>query len=622
MRGLAAWTPQVVKAAVGVAVFVTFVAMQETQPRFGGAYSTLDARRQHLVDDWVARFAEATGKKIEPAAFYDGIVRLSTKTTFEAITHALMTTALTDASGSQLGDALALIEHADGVRGKVLGAAGDRQFRMYVRLTDGAVDTLARSKQFKRRADNTVFHKGYPINFRGQGGPPSIQVSVALDRRRADVDVDYRASSFPVAMFNGHLSASNSDVRAGNNYDRHTATWTGLQNWWRSFFGVNLPKDEDVQASDANDSGTPRLGNKAVELMTEDFLKAWLLEGDIKAALGYISPRALACLAEDSDEPSTFDRGMAPFVLAHRLKAAHDAVGHHNSLDGLTVGVRLTTPGLRPVNQPHHARFVIYQVPDDVAATFECENQTSPGGPQRASRQYGNYAGATFYVKGPQSPTSVALLWGRDGGYWRIVSWQSEPEGHDDSMPDAAPPAVDAPSRIAADASFVQAAHGFLDSWLVRKDYDAAFSYLSPKAYACYDLVRPPDQPAATSLEDAGRKIRAALERSGSEIGQVGSLDDVILASEPVHPAVRVMEHRYSRTFTLASVPNALADAADCAARSRNEQFTGQEPLEYGRGFGLSMRMRTRAGDPPVLRMLWARENGAWRITAYDVEIP
>jgi hypothetical protein len=34
------------------------------------------------------------------------------------------------------------------------------------------------------------------------------------------------------------------------------------------------------------------------------------------------------------------------------------------------------------------------------------------------------------------------------------------------------------------------------------------------------------------------------------------------------------------------------------------------------------MSFRTRIGEPPVLRMLLAKENDAWRITAYDVENP
>lgn len=622
MRSVGSLFRTSITATVIVTALAAVVATQETQPRFGGSYSALDARRQRFVDDWAARFTEVTGRKIEPAALYDNVVKLSTKTTFEAITNALMNTALTDASGNSLGDAMALVERVEGVRGKVLGAAGDQQFRMYVLLKADALDILARSQQFKRAADNTVYYKGYPINYRGQGGPPSIQMSTAIDHRHADIDVDYRSSSFPVALFNGHLTASNSDVGAGNNYDRHTARWTGLQNWWRNFFGINLPSSDDVRKGEPGEFGVPRIGKKRVEAMTEDFLKAWLLDGDIKNALNYISPRAFACLSEDRDDLPSFDRGMAPFVLAHRLKSAHDALGPRTSLEGLVVGVRLTTSGLRLVEQPHHAQFVVYAVPDDIAAAFDCESQYSLGGRDSARRAYGNYFGATFYIKGPRLPTSLALLWQQDGGYWRIVSWQTEPEGESD-MPDSAPPPVAAPLRIDADAGLVQAAHQFLESWLIRKDYNTAFSYVSPKAYACYDLVRGPDQPASTSLDDAGSKIRAGLEKSGSEIGKVRNLEVVLRAAEPFHPAVRIMDHRYARSFSLSSIPNALAAAVDCSARSRGTPLPQEDPApEYGTAFEMTVRLRTRAGDPPVLRTMWMKEGGVWRITVYAVEVP
>ena len=150
-----------------------------------------------------------------------------------------MTTRLTDASGASLGDGLAIVEHVDMLRGEVADAPGDRQFRMYVRLVRDAVQTLGRSQEFKRGVDNAVYHKAYPMNYRGRGGVPSVQVSIALDGRHADIDVDYRSSSFPLGLFNGHLTASNSDVRAGNNYDRHINRWTGFQNWWRSFFAFS-----------------------------------------------------------------------------------------------------------------------------------------------------------------------------------------------------------------------------------------------------------------------------------------------------------------------------------------------------------------------------------------------
>lgn len=596
---------------------------QQAPGPFGGAYSDLDSRRQRLIDNWVARFNEVTGQNVEAGAFYDTFVKFSTKTTFDAVTNALMTTPLTDASGERFGDALDIVERVEAVQGHIPGASADHQFRMYVGLKESALDMLERSQEFKRGVDNTVYHRGYPISYRQQGGTPSIQVSIATDSRRADVDVDYRSSGFPVALFNGHLTSSNSDVRAGDNYDRHTNRWAGFQNWWRGFFGIRLKGDPDEGIDDRSQGipREPRAGRKNIDEMMHDFLTAWLVEGDVMAAMGYVSDRAYACLAEDRDDPLSFDRGMAPFQLLTRLKAAHDALGEHDSLEGLTIGVHLTDPAVKLVEQPYHTQFVLHSIPDDVAADLDCESRLTLGDPKAARREYGNYFGGSFYVNSPRGrDQSLGLLWGKEDGYWKIVSWQSEPI-EEDTPALATAPEVQV-VHIPADQSLVDAGRDFLESWLIRKDYDAAFRYLSEKSYACYDLLRGPDQEAATSLEDSGQKLRGNIERSGTRVGALSSLDALLAATEPVHPATRVMDHPYSGTFALTSVPNAIAEASDCAARARGERFTGEIAPEYGKAFGMNVRFKTRGGDAPVLRMLWLKENDLWRITAYDVEVP
>jgi hypothetical protein len=45
-------------------------------------------------------------------------------------------------------------------------------------------------------------------------------------------------------------------------------------------------------------------------------------------------------------------------------------------------------------------------------------------------------------------------------------------------------------------------------------------------------------------------------------------------------------------------------------------------PLEYGEGFGMNVRIKTRSGEAAVLRVLWPKENAGWRITSYDIEQP
>ena len=252
---------------------------------------------------------------------------------------------------------------------------------------------------------------------------------------------------------------------------------------------------------------------------------------------------------------------------------------------------------------------------------MDCENLLTLGDPKGARREYGNYFGSTFYVDVPGGKdSSLTLLWGKENDYWKIVSWQADPIEDDTPALSTAPDVQVV--RIPADESLVAAGKDFLESWLIRKDYDAAFRYLSPESYACYDLLRGPDEEASTSLEDAGRRIRGNLERAGGRFDKENSLDAIVAAIEPVHPAVRVMDHSYSRTFALTSLPTAIAQSFDCAARARGGRFTAEIPPEYGKAFGMNVHLKTRDGEAPVLRTLWMKKNDLWRIAAYDIEVP
>jgi hypothetical protein len=176
--------------------------------------------------------------------------------------------------------------------------------------------------------------------------------------------------------------------------------------------------------------------------------------------------------------------------------------------------------------------------------------------------------------------------------------------------------------RIRAEPSLVQAANDFLNAWLIRKNYDAAFRVLSRRSYACYDLVRGPDSPPSASLDDAGRRIRTSLERIGQWVGKPLTLDAVIEAADPLHRSIRVMTQPYSRAFSLTSFPAALGDALECEARARGVVPPDPLPLEYGQAFGMTFRFRTQGGEAAVLRLLWRREDGIWQVTSYDVELP
>src|SRR6516162_4135866 len=76
----------------------------------GKSYETLRLEQKRLVDDFVSRYNQTTGSKLVPEQAYDN-ARLSIRTTFGAVTDALVKTKLTDSEGKSLGRAIDLERH-------------------------------------------------------------------------------------------------------------------------------------------------------------------------------------------------------------------------------------------------------------------------------------------------------------------------------------------------------------------------------------------------------------------------------------------------------------------------------------------------------------------------------
>ena len=120
-------------------------------------------------------------------------------------------------------------------------------------------------------------------------------------------------------------------------------------------------------------------------------------------------------------------------------------------------------------------------------------------------------------------------------------------------------------------ADVVNAARDFLYSWLVRKQYDAAVRCTSLQRYMCAttsNVIKASHR--ATSPEDVGRKLRAGLEAAGRDTGNIENARMPMVAADQIQLSNRVMDHPFARVFSPSSLPNALADAPECAARASN----------------------------------------------------
>jgi hypothetical protein len=401
------------------------------------AYADLTPREKALINSYVADYNQKTGFKLTPEAGYAGLSN-SERTTFDAITHALSKSELTGPDGQSLGSALDLVVGIERIAGQYYGREGDQQFRLYCKLKPDARAILGKCREFKFGEENTVYHPGYPHSYRQAGKVPNLQFSISEDGVRADIDVDYRSDRVPEAMWNGHLSSANSDVRAGNNYERHNHRWAGLINWWSARFG-NLPEQteqaDDMLAKEAPEPAIPlppnRLpGAQIAEVWdaTQEMLTDWLVRRNGEA-LEFVSSQALACAKlEDGTDPRTLTAVEARHRLQAIMKAVSEKVGQ---VDNLTEAIGAVIPwrkAFRVVNQPFAGGFTIVEAPDGFAEYFRCENRSKEKQLQALSEEnphYGTYYGAVFRFRSAAIRGGVlALLWTKQNGAWRVIAWE------------------------------------------------------------------------------------------------------------------------------------------------------------------------------------------------------
>jgi hypothetical protein len=392
------------------------------------AYADLAPRQQELFRTFVDTYNATRGSRYTAEERFERLT-ISEQTTFYGVTHALLRTSLTDTSGAPLGLAIDRVEAVDRIAGQYEGQGGDQQFRLFVTLKPGTREVLEKSREFFRDHENTVYHVGFPHSYRQAGKEPNMQFSVSEDGLRADIDVDYRSSRSPQALFNGHLSASNSDVRAGENPKLHNARWTGLVLWWQDIFGklsTSLPKEVDITNSDlAMGPATPLPPDRPsgaaperIEDAAQEFLTDWLVRRQYDQALEFLSPQAYACLnLSDDAREQALDAAGARREMLKLMEYASKRLGPRTDLTSAIVAFKPRNPNRPITDHPFKREFLLGPVPESEARQYLCNQATAPAaGPV-------DYYGVIFTFRVDGGGT-LGLLWNREGGRWKIASYQ------------------------------------------------------------------------------------------------------------------------------------------------------------------------------------------------------
>jgi len=599
---------------------------QPTSPHaFGESYATLLPDQKRLLEDFARRYNHTTGSTLDPEQAYDG-ARVSVRTTFDAVTHALLSTKLTNEKGQSLGRAIDLVEALDQVLGEEAGVGGDRQFRMYVYLKSDAIEILSTSREFFHDKDNTVYHKGFPICYRLKNGPPSIQFSISKDERMSDIDVDYRSSTFPKALVDGHLTAGNSDVRAGGNLATHDNRWEGLNGWWRQVFGFSLGSS----AKSSTDATTgraatvplsPRLtANQGIDASVHDFLNSWVVDRQPQNAVAYLSPLSYPCLETIArQKKEAIQPGMVRFHTIIAMKQFDVSLGNVTSVGDVFEAATNWKPNLKEEKNAYPAEFRLVEVPSDMAQYQECVQTQGQGG----KKDKGEFYAAALRGKlGDGRNKVMSLLWTKQGKYWKIVAVRIDDGSDAGIAPKSAeaPPLREAsPETIAGDPNAVKDITSFYQSWVGKRDPAGAARYVSERSYRC--LAAPSE--AEKGMKPADR-IQKALTNPLGRIPKGQNLSDMMSSVQPVNELVRPVEQVNSSAFAIMVVPDQMADSFLCQSRHLPEKTPMLKPSDakYGSYYLSASRLNYGEEESPALLLLWTKEKDQWKILAWAVEVP
>ncbi|HEX4773198.1 MAG TPA: hypothetical protein VH351_20360 [Bryobacteraceae bacterium] len=592
----------------------------------GESYSALRPEQKRLVDDLIRHYNATTGSKLVSEQAYDN-ARLSVRTTFDAVTHALLNATMTDAQGNSLGRAIDLVEAVDQVMGEEAGASGDHQFRLYMYLKPNAVDLLSRSQEFFRDRDNATYHKGFPISYRLKKGPPSIQISVSRDHKLSDIDIDYRSSGFPKALVNGHLSAANSDVRAGNNLDRHDSRWSGLNGWWRNVFGLLGTGGKPTE-----EGATERLGDiplspgvkadQGVDRSAHDFLQRWVVAKQPNQSVAYFARRSYPCLdvlAQKSGQSALPGTIRVRTMMA--MQKFSDSTGSVNSVADVFEPADKWSQTLKPAKNAYASEFRLMSVPADMAPDEECVAKPDD---DSAKPSKDKYFATAFRGKGGDSRNKVmSLLWAQESGYWKIIAIRVEDSGDGDIVPSNAAvqviPSAEEPQEIAGDPGALTSITEFYQDWIIRRNVAQASAFASKLSYEC--LAAPSqDEKKLTSIA----RIQAGLEQTLAKMPSSANLSGMMSSVQPLDDLLRPVRQENSQAFAMMGVPDQIANSFLCQNRQLPEAAPELNPADatYGAYYLTASRLNYGEEESPALLLLWTKEGAGWKIVAWAVELP
>jgi hypothetical protein len=321
--------------------------------------------------------------------------------------------------------------------------------------------------------------------------------------------------------------------------------------------------------------------------------------------------------------------GLIRYYILNAMKRVNRDIGQPARLSDATESVPPNDSALKISNQPHKAEFALFEMTEEIAFDFECANQSGLGDPaetKKPGRKHRKYFGSSLRLKAPKAKGAVLLiLWAKEANYWKIVSWNVDPDNFaGKKAPSTAPAEAETKfERVTGDPDLIDDVQEFFDAWFVKQSFDQAVGYLSQQCYPCINLYLDEGEKKVRNWPEGQRRLLEGMKRVADVIGKKGDITEAVRSITPAHPALKLVTHSEEQAYTLVSVPDEIARAFECTSQVKGVKITEKVggSAVYGNYYGAIFELNI-PGEPAALRLLWGREKGRWKIVAYSIEAP
>jgi hypothetical protein len=298
-------------------------------------------------------------------------------------------------------------------------------------------------------------------------------------------------------------------------------------------------------------------------------------------------------------------------------------LGHIESLEEVVRPVYSKNRGL--VLSPHNYSnlFSFYSLPADVLDQYTCpppEGYRAVKLSARGNQHFGTY----LQILGPHGEShELKLIWTEESGYWKIRSLYLGPDTHHSDIPDTravAESSSASPLHPTGNPELVAAAAEFHTQWFLKRDFAAAERYFERHCHDCTNAFLEEGEDHHETPEEARAHILEALQVIAEEVPRSDRLEAMLEASQPWHEEVLIIEHPQQSAYTMAIIPESVAQPLMCVHRTEHAAIHPSLPPHEDDVYLSSFHLKNGLRHQPILFLLWAKVEGSWKVVSYHVE--